>query len=182
MTFPTLRRRLAILAASLLLTFPAVAQTAGAPPQPLPEGLATEAAAQGKSDAESESFEGLLTLALAEQQTLAQLRDAGHWNRAQMAAAVESRLNLTRAGLSQARAKIIDQEPEVRERIAESLAAVDVNEAELQSSVRGARGAEETTWTAARERLAQAFGDYAESVMAVATAIDAALTQTPPAK
>lgn len=182
MTLPYSLHPLAALLSGLVLTVPVFAQTAGAPPQPLPEGLATEAAAQGKSDAESESFEGLLSLALAERQTLAQLRDAGFWNRAQMAAAVESRLNLTRAGLSQARAKITDQEPEVRERIAESLAAVDVAEAELQSSVRGARSAEETAWTAARERLSTAFAHYAESVLAVATAIDAALTQTPPAK
>ena len=182
MTLSRSPRRLAVFLASLALSFPAVAQTAGAPPQPLPEGLATEAAAQGKSDAESESFEGLLTLALAERPTLAQLRDAGFWNREQTAAAVESRLNLTRAGLSQARAKIADQEPEVRERIAEALATVDSAEAELQSAVRGARGTEETAWTAARERLSAAFSHYAGSVMAVATAIDAALTQTPPAK
>ncbi|HEY0966468.1 MAG TPA: hypothetical protein VGD88_03675 [Opitutaceae bacterium] len=176
--FPLHSVRAALLA-SLVVTLNTFAQTAGAPEQPVPEHLATEAAAQGKPDAERQTFEGMLSLALAERQTLAQVSDAGHWNRAQIAAAVEARYNLTRPVVGQAREKVGDMEPAVRERVATALTKVDTAETELQSAIRNARNAEETDWTGARERLSDAFEDYASAVMVVATAVDAALTQAP---
>lgn len=163
---------------SLVTTAPAASNAK----HTLPESLATEAAARGETAPATASLEGMVSLALAERETLARINDAGHWNRAQVASAVEARLNLTRAGLSQVRGSVADLPPEARQKVGSAMAAVDDAEENLQAAIRDARGAEENEWTAARDALSSTFTRYASAVMTAATTADAALAQAPTGK
>lgn len=167
------------LSAAFGLSLVTTTQAASTAKHTLPESLATEAAARGETASATASLEGMVSLALAERETLAQVNDAGHWNRAQIASGVESRLNLTRAGLSQVRGSVADLPPEAREKVGSAMAAVDDAEEDLQAAIRDARGAEENEWTPARDELSATFTRYASAVMTAATTADAVLTQAP---
>lgn len=164
-------------AATVGLTVTVLAQSADNPTPPLNESLATEAAAKGEADEARASLEGALELALAQPQTLAQIRDAGHWHRAQIGTAVETRMNRTRATLADLRTVIADLPDDARGRVQVALSQVDTAETELQAAIRAVRSAEEPAWTARRDRLSTGYEVYATAVLAAAAAADSALVQ-----
>jgi len=164
-------------AAAIGLAATLFAQTSDNPTPPLNESLATEAAAKGETDAARASLEGALGLALAQPQTLAQIRDAGHWHRAQISTAVETRLNRTRAALADLRTAVADLPDDARGRVQVALSQVDTAETELQAAIRAARSAEEPAWTSRRDRLSTAYEVYATTVLAAAATADSALAQ-----
>lgn len=168
--------------AAVGLAATAFAQSADNPTPPLNESLATEAAAKGEADDARASLEGALELALAQPQTLAQIRDAGHWHRAQISTAVETRMNRTRAALADLRTAIADLPDDARGRMQVALSQVDTAETELQAAIRAARSAEEPAWTARRDRLSTGYEVYATTVLAAASAADSALAQAAPAE
>lgn len=172
-------RRLACSVAALACLGLTALRSGAAPAHSLPENLATEAAAKGETASATESLTGMLTLALAQDPTLALIRDAGHWNHNQIASAVEARLNLTRAGVGTLREVTGDLANEARERVSAALTAIDDAQTRLQFEIRSARNVDEAGWTAARDALGAAFILYARTVLTAATTADAALTQAP---